>query len=227
MEFNKLGIIIPAFNEAETISSVIQSVCAFGTVIVVDDGSVDGTSTVAKSCGAVTVSHESNLGYEQALNTGFHHANNLGMTNIITMDADGQHRAEYVAEFAKALNRNYQLILGIRPKTQRISERIFQSVAFKLWGWRDPLCGMKGYSMDLYRHAGFFDRHRSAGIELAFFGLFHGYRSTQIEIAVSNRVDAPRFASTLRANYRILRSLFRILFQKNSVLINSNLDVNN
>tara|TARA_B110001450_G_scaffold141016_1_gene132015 strand:- start:4025 stop:4708 length:684 start_codon:yes stop_codon:yes gene_type:complete len=224
VEFNKLAIIIPAFNEAETISNVIASVSRLGTVIVVDDGSIDCTADVARSSGAITVSHKINLGYEQALNSGFEQANALGMANIITMDADGQHKAKCVAKVAQALTENYQLVLGVRHKTQRISEKIFQRVTSRLWEWRDPLCGLKGYSIDLYRNAGFFDRHHSAGIELAFFGLSNGYKCKQIEILVADRADAPRFASTLRANWRILRSLLRVLFQKNSLLKNSNQD---
>ena len=224
MGINKLAIIIPAFNEAETISSVIGSVSNLGNVIVVDDGSIDRTADVARLCGAITISHKINMGYEKALNTGFEHASALGMDKIITMDADGQHKAEYVEKFAKALIEKHELVLGVRPKTQRISERLFQRVASILWGWRDPLCGLKGYSINLYRHAGFFDRYKSAGIELAFFGLSNGYKFKQIEISVADRVDAPRFASTLRANWRIFRSLLRVLFQKNSLLQNSNKD---
>ena len=48
MEINKIAIIIPAFNEAETISKVIRSVSKLGKVIVIDDGSNDSTADVAK-----------------------------------------------------------------------------------------------------------------------------------------------------------------------------------
>ena len=155
MEINKIAIIIPAFNEAETISKVIRSVSKLGKVIVIDDGSNDSTADVAKLCGAITISHKVNMGYEQALNTGFEHANAIGIEKIITMDADGQHKAEYVEKFVQALIENHQLVLGVRPKTQRVSERLFQRIASILWGWHDPLCGLKGYSINLYRHAGF------------------------------------------------------------------------
>ena len=218
MEFNTLAIIIPAFNEAETVSKVIESVSSFGTIIVVDDASTDCTADVARLSGAITVRHENNLGYEQALNTGFERAHALGMDYIITMDADGQHNAVCVEKFALALKENYQLVLGIRPKMQRFSEKVFQLFATAIWGWRDPLCGLKGYSIELYRNVGCFDRYQSAGIELAFIGISNGCNFKQIEISISERLDTPRFASALRANWRILRSLIRILFQKHSLL---------
>lgn len=218
MEFNKLAIIIPAFNEAETISKVIKSVSSLGTIIVVDDASEDCTADIARSYGAITVSHETNLGYEQAINTGFERAHSLGMNHIITMDADGQHNAACVEKIAQALNENYQLVLGVRPKMQRFSEKVFQITATAIWGWRDPLCGLKGYSIELYQNVGYFDRYKSAGIELAFIGLSNGCSFKQIEISIADRLDSPRFASALRANLRILRSLIRIMFQKRSLL---------
>ena len=217
MEFNKIAIIIPALNEETTLASVITSVSQFGTVIVVDDGSIDATVDVAKACGAITVSHQTNKGYENALNTGFKKANTLGMEAIITVDADGQHKSECVEKFASALKEEFQLVLGIRPKTQRMSEQIFQFVASNLWGWYDPLCGLKGYSIDIYRNAGFFDRYQSAGTELAYFGIKNGYRLKQIEISIEDRLDAPRFASTFSANWRILKTLVRLLLYSKKI----------
>ena len=71
MEVFKLGIVIPAFNEAITIAGVVNSIKAFGTVIVVDDGSTDETVNIASANGAMVVSHGENKGYEAAINTGF------------------------------------------------------------------------------------------------------------------------------------------------------------
>ena len=217
MEVFKLGIIIPAFNEAMTIAGVVNSVKALGTVIVVDDGSTDETVNIASANGATVVSHGANKGYEVAINTGFDKADKIGLSAVITFDADGQHKPEYVCLFAKALQSDFQLVLGVRQKPQRVSEYIFKWYTAAFWGWRDPLCGLKGYSMALYRQLSYFDTHKLVGTELAFFGIRNGYNFKQIDILVDNRIDNPRFGSRIRANIKIIRALFKLL-----LLIKSN-----
>ena len=88
------------------------------------------------------------------------------------------------------------------------------------------MCGLKGYSIELYQNVGYFDRYKSAGIELAFIGLLNGCSFKQIEISIADRLDTPRFASALRANFRILRSLFvscfkNVAYCRDQIWINS------
>ena len=68
---SKVAIIIPAFNEEETITKVVKEATKFGKVIVIDDGSLDKTGEKAKRSGAILQIHKANLGYDAALNTGF------------------------------------------------------------------------------------------------------------------------------------------------------------
>ena len=75
----------------------------------------------------------------------------------------------------------------------------------------DPLCGMKGYSMNLYKDLGYFDSYGSIGKELAIFSVLKKYNYDQIEITVSNRKDSSRFGNILFSNYKILKALFKII----------------
>lgn len=89
-------IIIPAYNEAQSIALVLQDIRTVFTdapyqVIVIDDGSEDGTGSVAAECGAVVIRHSVNKGYGASLKTGIRNATT---ELVIIMDADGQHRAE-------------------------------------------------------------------------------------------------------------------------------------
>jgi glycosyltransferase involved in cell wall biosynthesis len=87
-------VIVPAFEEASIIGTVVTQLMALGhTVLVVDDGSRDQTATVATGCGAHVVRHPVNLGQGAALQTGIEFALWKGAAHIITFDADGQHRA--------------------------------------------------------------------------------------------------------------------------------------
>lgn len=91
---------IPAHNEAGGIGSVLAELLAgkpagVTEVIVVDDGSTDGTGQLAEATGARVVRHKTNRGYGAALKTGIHAAT---ARFVLTMDADGQHRLEDVAK---------------------------------------------------------------------------------------------------------------------------------
>lgn len=84
--------IIPAYNESATIGDVIEETLDHAdSVLVVDDGSEDGTSTAAKSAGADVVEHDANYGYGAALKTAFRTARDRGADHLVILDGDGQH----------------------------------------------------------------------------------------------------------------------------------------
>ncbi|MDO8648399.1 MAG: glycosyltransferase family 2 protein [Candidatus Peregrinibacteria bacterium] len=84
--------VIPAYNEASRITQVIEHARVFvDRVIVVDDGSTDGTGETAERAGAFVVQHIQNSGAGAATMTGIEAARVLGARIIITLDADGQH----------------------------------------------------------------------------------------------------------------------------------------
>jgi hypothetical protein len=84
-------IVIPAFDEAPTIARVVTAARAHAPVLVVDDGSRDGTATAAAAAGAEVLHHRRRLGKGQALRTGIAAARVRGATAVVTLDGDGQH----------------------------------------------------------------------------------------------------------------------------------------
>ncbi len=207
MERPRVGIVVPALNEAATIASVVERIRHYGLPIVVDDGSSDATAELARGAGADVVSHAVNQGYDGALNTGFARAAELGCTYIITIDADGQHNPAQLDQMIALLDQGNELVLGVRDRFARIGETIFARCANWLWGVADPMCGMKGYASALYQRAGRFDRYKLIGSELAVRSIVAGCRTARMPIIVRDRQDAPRFGRLLSANYRILRAM--------------------
>ena len=210
----KVAIVIPAFNEENTIVEVVQSVKQYGDVIVVNDASIDSTEERAKNVGAIVFNHNENKGYDQSLNRGFFEAEKRNYDAVITFDADGQHSAAMLNEYIENLKQGVNLVLGVRPKTARVAEWIFMLYTQMKFNWKDPLCGMKGYSMELYRKQGYFDSYCSIGTELAYFGLLHNYSYVQLPITIENRLDVSRFDSVMQSNWRIIKSLFNMVLRK-------------
>jgi len=203
----ELCIVIPALNEAASIGGVVEHALQFGLPVVVDDGSSDETGRIARQAGADVVTHKENAGYDAALRSGVARAHTLGARYVITMDADGQHNPALLGEYLDALRGGCDLVLGIRDRRQRISEEIFAGVASALYGVKDPLCGMKGFRVEILERLGHFDSYGSINTELALFAVRSGYRFTQLPVATREREGAPRFARLMRANYLILRAL--------------------
>lgn len=207
MDKHCIGIVIPAFNEAETIGQVIKDAARYGTPVVVDDASNDGTADVALAMGAKVVIHKVNRGYDAALNSGFQRASEMRMQVVITLDADGQHDPSLIQEFINGIESGFDVVLGVRGRHQRLAENLFALYTRARYGLNDPLCGMKAYKIFLYQKLGHFDSYGSIGTELMLFAVKNGYQYCQIPIAVRDRMDSPRFGKIFAANYKIMRAM--------------------
>jgi glycosyltransferase involved in cell wall biosynthesis len=116
----KLCVIIPVYNSEKLIADVLKSILQHTeNVIVVNDGSTDGTLDKLSECRKnetfELVSYSKNRGKGYALQQGFRRALELGFTHAITMDADGQHLATDIATLAQASeNQPDALVVGAR-----------------------------------------------------------------------------------------------------------------
>jgi hypothetical protein len=117
---DKVAILIPAYNEAENVGHVLDlipdEVCGVQTsVLVVDDGSRDGTGDVAAEHGAVVARHVINRGGGAALRTGYRLMADSGAEVVVTLDADGQHLPSEMARLVgPVLDRDVDVAHGSR-----------------------------------------------------------------------------------------------------------------
>ncbi len=96
----KTGVIIPTYNEAKQIYRLVNEIKGQGLdVLVVDDGSRDGTAQIAASAGAVVLRNETNEGKGACLRKGFKYCLERNFDAVITMDGDGQHLPEDLPRF--------------------------------------------------------------------------------------------------------------------------------
>jgi len=205
---SELVVVLPALNEAGTVVDLVSSLRAYGDVVVVDDGSTDNSANLARAAGAFVLSHSVNRGYDQALESGLIWASSRGYRYAITVDADGQHSSSAIALFTFELEAGADLVIGIRDRRQRWAEVLFSLVGKRLWGIDDPLCGMKGYRLDLLRAVGRFDTYSSVGTEFCIQAFRSGCRIRQVHVSTSTRTGEPRFGGGIQANIKILRALW-------------------
>lgn len=154
-------VIVPAHNEEESLAATLAEVRAKvpdADVLVVDDGSRDATSRVARESGVQVVRHPVNLGVGGALQTGFRWAVPRGYDIGVQVDADGQHDPEYLpALLAPVAEGRCDVSIGSRfveatgyraPLNRRIGMVLFQAVVGMAIGRRitDTTSGFRAYS---------------------------------------------------------------------------------
>jgi glycosyltransferase involved in cell wall biosynthesis len=139
-----VSIIIPAFNEARAIGPVLEQLCALGgghEILVVDDGSTDGTAEVAGQHAVRVLRHRRNRGYGAALKTGIRAA---AGEIVVLLDSDGQHSPADIPGLLAALAGGADMVVGARsrnslgPWARRPGKALLGWVANYLAGERIP-----------------------------------------------------------------------------------------
>jgi glycosyltransferase involved in cell wall biosynthesis len=100
-------VIVPAWNEAQNVGLTVREILAQPqgyAVVVIDDGSTDGTPAVARAAGADVLSLPFNMGVGGAMRTGFVYAQRNGYDQAIQVDADGQHNPQDIAKVLSGLD---------------------------------------------------------------------------------------------------------------------------
>ncbi len=131
-------VVIPLYNEASVITGVVTGLRpAFAHIVCVDDGSSDGSARLAEAAGAVVVRHPINLGQGAALQTGIEFAlHHSSCREIVTFDADGQHRVEdAVAMVAMSRRDDLGTVFGSRFLDDRTRPGWMKKVMLKTVVW--------------------------------------------------------------------------------------------
>ncbi len=155
---SKLLIVIPAYNEEANIEKVVGNLAKNYPqydYVVVNDGSRDHTAAICRANGFRLIDLPVNLGLAGAFQTGLRYAAENGYDCAIQLDADGQHKPEYIAPMLAALEDGADIVIGSRfltvkkPKTLRMLGSYIISWAIRLTTGRaicDPTSGMRMFN---------------------------------------------------------------------------------
>jgi len=150
---------LPVYNEVRFVDDVLDEVCRYASeVLVVDDGSTDGTSELLAARNDISlVAHPENRGYGAGLISAFQFAIENGFDCVVTIDCDGQHEPQRIPEFIESCH-GVDIVSGSRYLTnfagdskppaarRQINEQVTAEVNRRLGlSLTDAFCGFKAY----------------------------------------------------------------------------------
>jgi glycosyltransferase involved in cell wall biosynthesis len=191
--------VIPAYNEEKTIERVVEETCKYvNQVVVVDDGSSDGTGNVALGAGATVLRHSVNLGYGSALATGFNYFKNNGAGVMVVLDGDGQHKPSDIPRLVKPLMDNQaDIVIGSRfmngeektgiPRYRRFGIGIVNRAWNIASGEKvtDTQCGFRAYSRTAVDKMEIKEANMSASLEILDQARAENLRVVEVPISVN------------------------------------------
>ena len=219
----ELLIIIPAYNEEESIKKLLVSleqpeIASIADILVMNDASSDATNWVVKERKHALVTHVFNLGYGSALQLGYKYAIRRKYKYVIQMDADGQHDVCNIPKIYEALttpneNRKYpDIVLGSRylKESAKYETSFMKKIAYKLFrkaikvttgrSIMDPTSGLQGLSRQtvLYysRYNHFDDKYPDANMLIKMILL--GYNVIEIPAVMHSRIIGESIHSGLK-----------------------------
>ena len=150
----KIWVIIPAYNEAASLTGILYQLKEKDlSVLVIDDGSIDNTYSLAKNKADLVIKNDKNRGKGMSLNEGISYLiKNKDFDYVLTMDADGQHSPEDIDNFLREAQREECFVVGNRmmnpsgmPKLRIIVNNLMSKLISKIAGQRipDTQCGFR------------------------------------------------------------------------------------
>ena len=188
-------IVIPVYNHAGTLREVVtRTLDVCGNVLVVDDGSTDRSAEVIKDLPVRFIRHEKNRGKGAAILTAAAEARRLGMSHIITIDADGQHDPANISRFIPVIRENpLAIVVGKRifnNKTVPFSSRFGRSFS-NFWlrvetgySLKDTQSGFRAYPVILLEWLKLHEKRYSFEIEVLVKAAWAWITLKEVDISV-------------------------------------------
>ena len=222
----KCLVIIPAYNEEENIVRVVENLknnYPMYDYVVINDGSSDDTARLCRRKGYELVDLPVNLGLAGAFQTGLKYAWRKGYDYAIQFDADGQHRAEYIAPMLEKIQEGYDIVIGSRFVTEKkphslrmIGSRLI-AVATRLTTGKkvkDPTSGMRMFNKKMIAEFALNLNYGPEPDPISYL-LKQGATIAEVQVEMDERIAGESYLNITKSMMYMLRMLMSILLIQN------------
>lgn len=227
-----LLIIIPAYNEENSITAVVEDIkryCPEYDYLIINDGSLDSTAKLCREKGYCLLDLPVNLGLTGAFQAGMLYAYEHGYDAVMQFDGDGQHKAEYVRALVNKLLSGYDIVIGSRfvtvkkPITLRMAGSFFISFAIRFTTRLkicDPTSGMRIFNRGIMERF-ISDPNYAPEPDTISFLIRCGARVSEVQVEVSERKTGKSYFTFFKSvSYmaQVILSIFLIQwFRRNDL----------
>ena len=223
-----VAVAIPCRNEERFIGSVVlKAKRHVNHVIVIDDGSTDGSASIAEAAGAVVIQDHHAKGKGSAINLAFQEASRLGADVLILIDGDGQHDAGEIPKLLKPIFKGYaDIVVGSRslengnrmPKYRIAGQRILTFATNLGSGIKltDSQSGFRAFSGKAIRTLSFYEQGFALESEMQFLAKEEGLKVTEVPITTQYEGKAKR--SPIAHGLAVLIRVLSLINQRQPLL---------
>lgn len=222
----KCLIIIPAFNEEESIERVVDNLrenYPQYDYVIINDGSSDNTAAICRKRGYEMIDLPVNLGLAGAFQTGLKYAYRKGYEYALQFDADGQHRPEFIAPMLGKVQEGYDIVIGSRfvtekkPGNLRMLGSNLISIATRMTTGKkvkDPTSGMRIFNRKMI---GEFALNMNYGPEpdTISYLVKQGATIAEVQVEMDERQAGQSYLNLSRSMMYMMRMLLSILLIQN------------
>ncbi len=206
----KLLIVIPAYNEEQSIGHVIEDIkanCPDYDYLIVNDGSTDNTAELCHKEGYNLLDLPVNLGLTGAFQAGMLYAFEQGYDAAIQFDGDGQHKAAYIEPLVKELDKGYDIVIGSRfitvkkPFTLRMVGSFLISFAMRFttrFKICDPTSGMRVFNRKMMEHFAK-DLNYSPEPDTISYLIRCGAKVKEVQVEISERIAGRSYFTVMKS----------------------------
>lgn len=234
---DKILIIVPSYKEEKNILKVIAGLKKYEPsldILIIDDGSRDGTQAIAKRCGVKTIKHPFNMGYGVSIQTGYKYAVRYDYDIVIQYDGDGQHDPRFIKPLIEALyNFEADVVIGSRfleggcydaPLLRKIGIKLFSKIASIVTSHKitDSTSGFQALSRKVFSFFSMMDNfpYDYPDADTIITLCFAGFHVREIPVVMHDRMEGKSMTSGLSSLFYVTKmmiSIFIILIRKKRI----------
>lgn len=219
-------VIIPAYNEQENIKRVVENLIENYPqydYVVINDGSRDHTRRICKDNNYKLLDLSVNLGLAGGFQAGMKYAYRAGYDYAIQFDADGQHRAEYIADILAKMKEDYDIVIGSRfvdtkkPFTMRMLGSRIISMAIRITTGKkvkDPTSGMRMFNRKMIKECATNINYGPEPDTVSYL-IKNGAKIAEVQAEMDERIAGASYLTAFKSISYMIRMLVSILIIQN------------